>query len=155
MALEERPGGTGPAINFLDRPDQFPLMIQGIQNPRASLADFLNELLQITNLYQPYWDIPDACWVQDVVVRRAPQSSPLRVNRYLLESAYPHYLRRTERFEDNQIRDRLRLLEQMREPKQRSRLSRVLDSQNAAGTGRCGQRRRRVPSAFTAAIAEP
>jgi len=65
-------------------------------------------------------------------VRRASQSSPLRVNRYLLESAYPHYLRRTERFEDNQIRDRLRLLEQMREPKQRSRLSLVLESQNAA-----------------------
>ncbi len=58
----------------------------------TSAVDLLNELLQVRELYQPFWDIADASWVRYVVISRAPGSSPRRVNRYLLESAFPAVL---------------------------------------------------------------
>jgi hypothetical protein len=46
-----------------------------------SLLALLDELLDARNLYQPFWDIPDASWVQYVTTRRAPLDPPRRVNR--------------------------------------------------------------------------
>ena len=106
-----KPGGSREALQaVLDQllnPESFP--------DDATIASFLTALLPLRNLVYAFQGISDARWVEEVLATRRVHGDPDRVNRYLLEAAFPKSLQRIERFKASQIRDGKRVVDRLRE----------------------------------------